>query len=79
MDLNSISWICAALALIGYYLNIIQNKLCFVIWIISNVGLIYINIASELYGQAFLWVAYTIMSIWGFISWSKKEKVNAIK
>ncbi len=74
--LTVLDWIATILALIGYYLNIKQMKVCFIVWIISNFGLITINVVHGIYGQATLWVVYTIMSVYGYYAWSKKERLK---
>lgn len=66
-----LTWALTAMSITGVILNVKKNRMCFVIWVIANMGWITINILHEIYAQAFLFVIYTGLSVWGWIEWSK--------
>jgi nicotinamide riboside transporter PnuC len=69
-----IDWIVAVMSIAGVITNILKNKWCFVLWFISNVAWIIIDIQKEMYAQAAVFFVYAVTCIWGFIQWSKEEK-----
>jgi nicotinamide riboside transporter PnuC len=72
--IDIILWVTTGVAVVGTILNARQNKYGFVLWIISNISFIICNIVLEIYSQSFLFFIYTIISVYGLITWSKKEK-----
>ena len=70
---NILAWICSIISGIGCFLNIKKRKECFIIWSISNMGFIYINVVTKLYGQIIMWVIFTIINIYGYKKWSGEE------
>lgn len=74
---QALTWILTAMSITGVVLNVKKNRMCFIIWIIANAGWITINILHGIYAQAFLFVIYTGLSVWGWIEWSKPKKEKA--
>lgn len=66
-------WIAMVLSLIGAALNVKMIRLGFLVWILSNVLWIWIDIVKEIPQQAIVFVVYTAISIWGWISWGRKD------
>jgi len=63
------TWILAALSIVGVVLNIYKNPLCFWIWAFTNFSWIIIDWRAKIYGQAFLFAVYFILAIWGIMAW----------
>ena len=66
------AWILAFISIIGVILNIQKKPSGFIFYTVSNIGWVIINIRYEIYAQAFLFVVFTILSIYGWISWKLK-------
>lgn len=62
-------WLLTGFSIAGLLLNIKHKRSCFIIWGISNAAWVVIDFHAGLYAQAFLFVIYFIMSIWGFFAW----------
>lgn len=69
-----IEWILATLSIAGAILNIVKNRWGFIIWIVANIGWIVVDVIVGLWEQIPIWVVYTILSVYGFIIWTKEEK-----
>jgi nicotinamide riboside transporter PnuC len=67
------SWIMASIAIFGTILNISKNRWCFIVWGISNLGLIILNLITGMYAQAVLFLVQLAMAIVGFVQWSRKR------
>lgn len=67
--LKLLEYTCVILSLTGNYFVVKKNRIGFIIWIFANIGWGTISIYHGLYGQCFLWLAYTVLAVWGFISW----------
>lgn len=52
----------------------IENILVYPVGLISTVIYTYISIQGDLYGEASVQLYYTIMSIYGWVLWTKKDK-----
>lgn len=72
--LTLLTWVLTAMSLVGVWLNIKKNVVCFYIWIVANVGWIYVDIKAGLMGQAVLFLIYSVLSVYGIYEWSKPEK-----
>ena len=57
------------LSLTGVVLNIKKNKLCFVIWTITNATWCLYDLSLHAYAQSALFAVYFILAIWGLIEW----------
>jgi len=69
-----IGWTATALALSAFILNILKHKICFILWITSNILFIWYSIQKTAYAQLPMWGIYFILNIIGYIKWSKAEK-----
>ena len=71
-----IGWIFTMIAIVGTYVNAKGNRLCFYLWVISNIGFIVINLLSGSYSQAALFAFNLAMCGVGLKCWTKsKEEV----
>lgn len=75
-------WVFTAASLLGcIYVNK-KNIIGMYIWSVVNVCWIVYDLSYEMYAQAFLFAAYTVLSIWGILEWGKETppcKVKACK
>jgi nicotinamide riboside transporter PnuC len=69
-----LTWVLAAVSLVGVWLNIRKDKRCFYLWIGANTGWIFIDIKADLIAQALLFGVYTVLSVYGLYIWGKEEK-----
>lgn len=67
------TWIITAASLVGMWLNIRHDRLCFVVWGITNAAWVAIDIDAGIYSQAALQAVYFAASIWGWRSWKTKS------
>jgi len=75
------TYVFALLALVGSVLNARKKRIGFIFWIITNLYWVIHNIICAEYAQAFIYMANTVISIFGLINWKKikrKEK-NSMK
>lgn len=68
------SWILALVAIIGVVLNIQKKPSSFIFYTISNIGWVLVNLYYEIYAQMFLFSVFTVLSIYGWISWKFIKK-----
>lgn len=73
MELKDLAWLFSVISIIACSYNVRKKKICFIIWFASNAGFIWLNFVTELYGQIPLWVAFTLLNIYGYFQWSKDE------
>jgi nicotinamide riboside transporter PnuC len=64
-----IGWLFTIIAIIGTYINAKGNRLCFYLWVVSNVGFIIINVATKAYPQAALFTFNLAMCVVGLRCW----------
>ena len=67
------TWLIAALALLGNVLVIRQRREGFALWIVTNAWLIWHNVGIGEYGQAAMFGAYLVLAVWGWLAWTKAE------
>lgn len=67
-------WILNVMCLTGQILVAKYNRLGVILWIIADTMWAIYDFRVHQYEQASLWVAYTIISIWQYYSWSKNSK-----
>jgi len=65
------AWAVTGLSLIGVVLNIKKKRLCFIVWTITNLAWCVIDFRSGLPEQGWLFVGYTVLSVWGWFKWGK--------
>ena len=68
------TWIIAVISIVGSFLNIKKNPVCFYLWVVCEVMYWMIDTKNQQYGRAFLDFFYVIVNIYGICSWSKKKK-----
>lgn len=68
------SWLLTALSIYAAYLNVKKKRICFMLYTVSNIGWIIINIYFEIYSQALLFLIFTGLSTYGWIEWGKESK-----
>ena len=73
------SWIVTIASIVGVILNIRKNKLCFLIWSITNFSWMVIDFYYKLYSQSALFAVYFILAIYGLWKWEKDEKRKITK
>jgi nicotinamide riboside transporter PnuC len=66
---HPIDFVLVFFGLIGAVLNIKQSIWGFIIWTPTNIGLIILHFRRGYYEQAVLFIAYTILSLWGIWEW----------
>lgn len=75
-NLELIGWIATAVAVTGVVLNNHHNRWCFALWWVSNA------MSAGLHLQAGMWsltgrdLIFLALAIYGFIAWSRKEKLK---
>jgi len=65
--------IIVVLALAGTLLNAHMKRTGFIVWFVSNIGLIFANLEMQRYAFAFLYFVYAWLCIYGWITWGKKQ------
>lgn len=74
MNWEIASWLLVCMSLIGNVFVIKKNVIGQWMWAFANLGWISYNLYLGAYAQAFLFMVYTCLCIWGIISWSKDAK-----
>jgi nicotinamide riboside transporter PnuC len=74
-----LTWLLTCLSVTGVILNVKKRRLCFVFFVVANMGWIAVNVHKEIYAQAFLFVVYTCLSVWGFVEWTRNPPGDARK
>ena len=64
-------WFLTALSIVGVWLNIKKNIWGFYLWLIGDIGWVYIDLKAGLTGQAVLFVVYSGLCIYGIYEWRK--------
>lgn len=71
---NIMSVISLILSLLGNILINHKKKIGFIIWILSNISWIIVNLLGEPnYPQILMYIVYLILNIIGYCKWSKKK------
>ena len=73
------TWLLAIVSLVGTYLNIKKQKICFVIWGFTNALWVLYDTSIEAYAQAALMLCYFVLAVHGFYEWRKGTKTSYIK
>lgn len=69
MKNNNVMWFFTIITIIAAFLNVFKNPICFILWIIADIGFFIRNYVLKDYAQATLWLVYLILSIFGLIAW----------
>ena len=64
-------WALTFISLTGVVLNIKKIRHGFLLWMITNICWAVIDFKHGVPEQAFLFLVYFILSVWGWVSWSK--------
>lgn len=70
----ALSWAIAVVGIVAVILNIKKNRLCFVLWMMTNVGLVGIHLSNQEFPLAGLFFVYSGTAVWGFVEWSKDKR-----
>lgn len=73
---GTIEFIAVLAGIASVWLSKKENILVYPVGLINTVFYIYISIKGHLFGEASVNLYYTIMSIYGWILWSRKDKQN---
>ena len=65
------TWVLAALSIIGVILNVRKDRRGFAFWMLTNFGWAAVDFSHELYAQGVLFVVYFFLALWGLVSWKK--------
>ncbi|MCS5709367.1 nicotinamide mononucleotide transporter family protein [Candidatus Berkiella cookevillensis] len=74
MNWEVLSWGLVVISLAGNIFIIKKSVIGQWLWALSNIGWIAYNLTLNAYAQAFLFLVYLGMCIWGILAWSKKPK-----
>jgi len=66
-------WVVTFFSLLGTILNIKKKKICFWIWLFTNVTWCVYDYMIGAYAQSCLFLIYTGLAIWGIIEWQKSN------
>lgn len=77
MSIENLSWILVILSLAGNVFVIKKNVMGQWLWALANLGWIGFDIYMEAYSQAFLFVVYFGMCVWGIVAWTKEAAPKA--
>mgnify|MGYP006414428125 CR=1 FL=1 len=66
-----IGWLGFVFILLGYYLNAKQNIICFLIWAIGNLLLLYYAFTINSMPQVAVATMVLIMNFYGYRQWKK--------
>lgn len=75
MTFQIITWIAAALSIIGAMLNVWKRVEGFYFWIVANIIWIFINLYKGIHAQAFLFLFFSGISAYGVYKWKKEGKI----
>jgi nicotinamide riboside transporter PnuC len=67
-------WIVTVFSITGVVLNIYKIKWCFAIWAVTNFSWMVIDFYRGIYAQAFLFMVYFILAIYGLYRWSVESR-----
>ncbi len=73
------TWLLAVVSLVGTYLNIKKQKICFVIWGFTNALWVLYDASIGAIAQAALMFSYFVLAVHGFYEWRKGTKTSYIK
>jgi len=71
--IDNMTIILVGLSLIATYLNILKRSVCFKIWVVTNMAWAAYDIYKTAYWQAFLFLAYAGLAIYGIVKWKDSD------
>lgn len=69
-------WIVFLIALAGAVLNVLEKRVCFLLWMVSNGTWLIYNCDGGEIEQAATYAIFFAVSIWGWIAWGKKKRIS---
>jgi murein tripeptide amidase MpaA len=66
---RTMMWLLTCLSICGVVLNVNKDPAGFLVWMFTNACWAVIDYRKRLYAQAFLFVVYFFLALWGWISW----------
>lgn len=69
-----LTWLLAALSLVGVWLNIKKKSTCFIIWLATNASWTIYDFSIGAYAQSVLFFIYTILAVYGLYEWKYKKQ-----
>ena len=70
--ISNLMWVVTGLSVLGTILNIKKKKICFAIWLFTNLAWLAYDLSIRSWPQAGLFGVYGGLAIWGIISWGRK-------
>lgn len=77
MDIKTVSYMVAALTLVGTAANACQKRWGFIIWMFTNLFWAVYNIFQGEYAQTIIYTINIIAAIGGWFKWGKEKKCSA--
>jgi hypothetical protein len=74
-----IQWVLTAASLTGNMFNCLRWRMCFMIWIVCNIGWTVIDVQNGAYSRAILDTVQICFSVFGYIEWGKHEDIGHIR
>ena len=68
-----IGWLATTLSCLGNVFVVLEKRVGFIIWLISNFFWIYVDIEKAIYSQIIMMVVYASLNVWGYIFWRESE------
>ena len=65
------TWFLTCLSILGVMLNVRKDRLGFAVWMFTNISWTAIDFRHGLYAQAFLFLVYFFLALWGWLAWKK--------
>jgi len=65
-------WFVTIASIVGVILNIKKKRICFFIWLFTNLSWTIYDFFIKAYAQSALFLIYTILAIYGIYEWRKK-------
>ena len=76
MPVEKLSWVLVFLSLLGNIFVIRKNVVGQWLWAVSNLGRIAFDLWIGATSQAFLFLIYFLMCVWGIYVWTKDDKLQ---
>lgn len=68
------TWALAVASIVGVVLNIHKRRVCFVVWLCTNVTWAVVDFAHGLPAQAALFAVYAALAAWGWWAWKPERR-----
>ncbi len=67
------TWLVAGASLFATWLNIRKVRLCFAIWLVTNLTWAAYDFTHHLPAQGVLMTVYAGLAVWGWFAWRKRD------